>query len=114
MECSEVKVKVTQNKTTPVKYRYLKNVLKYSNEVVVLRYWPPLSMIYCLQIQCVYDSVTGSYNLSWVCVCSPSEPPLELQLPPLIAILCQANQQQVSESVHTRFSVAMTASLSHN
>ncbi len=30
MECSEVKVKVTQNKTTPVKYRYLKNVLKYS------------------------------------------------------------------------------------
>ncbi len=42
MECSEVKVKVTQNKTTPVKYRYLKNVLKYSNEVVVLRYWPPL------------------------------------------------------------------------
>ncbi len=42
MECSEVKVKVTQNKTTPVKYRYLKNLLKYSNEVVVLRYWPPL------------------------------------------------------------------------
>ncbi len=42
MECSEVKVKVTQNKTTPVKYRYLKNVLKYSNEVVVLHYWPPL------------------------------------------------------------------------
>ncbi len=42
MKCSEVKVKVTQNKTTPVKYRYLKNVLKYSNEVVVLRYWPPL------------------------------------------------------------------------
>ncbi len=38
LECSEVKVKVTQNKTTPVKYRYLKNVLKYSNEVVVLRY----------------------------------------------------------------------------
>ncbi len=38
MKCSEVKVKVTQNKTTPVKYRYLKNVLKYSNEVVVLRY----------------------------------------------------------------------------
>ncbi len=31
-------VKVTQNKTTPVKYRYLKNVLKYSNEVVLLRY----------------------------------------------------------------------------
>ncbi len=26
LECSEVKVKVTQNKTTPVKYRYLKNV----------------------------------------------------------------------------------------
>ncbi len=45
MECSEVKVKVTQNKTTPVKYRYLKNVLKYSNEVVVLRYWPPLSVM---------------------------------------------------------------------
>ncbi len=36
--CSEVKVKVTQNKTTPVKYRYLKNVLKYSNEDVLLRY----------------------------------------------------------------------------
>ncbi len=73
-------------------------------------------MIYCLQIQCVYDSVTGSYNLSCVCVCvcSPSEAPLELQLPPLIAILHQANQRQVSESVHTRFSVAMTASLSHN
>ncbi len=42
MECSEVKVKVTQNKTTPVKYRYLKNVLKYFNEEVLLRYWPPL------------------------------------------------------------------------
>ncbi len=42
MECSEVKVKVTQNKTTPVKYRYLKNVLKNSNKVVLLRYWPPL------------------------------------------------------------------------
>ncbi len=25
-------------KTTPVKYRYLKNVLKYSNEEVLLRY----------------------------------------------------------------------------
>ncbi len=45
MECSEVKVKVTQNKTTPVKYRYLKNVLKYSNEEVLLRYWPPLHII---------------------------------------------------------------------
>ncbi len=33
---SEVKVKVTQNKTTPVKYRHLKNLLKYSNEVVLL------------------------------------------------------------------------------
>ncbi len=42
MECSEVKVKVTQNKTTPVKYRYLKKLLKYSNEEVLLRYWPPL------------------------------------------------------------------------
>ncbi len=40
--CSEVKVKVTRNKTTPVKYRYLKNVLKYSNEDVLLRYGPPL------------------------------------------------------------------------
>ncbi len=49
MKCSEVKVrsyaldvvsksKSYSNKTTPVKYRYLKNVLKYSNEVVVLRY----------------------------------------------------------------------------
>ncbi len=38
LECSEVKVKVTQNKTTPVKYRYLKNLLKYSNEEVLLRY----------------------------------------------------------------------------
>ncbi len=42
MECSEVKVKAAQNKTTPVKYRYLKNVLKYSNEVKLFRYWPPL------------------------------------------------------------------------
>ncbi len=42
MECSEVKVKVTQNKTTSVKYRYMKNLLKYSNEEVLLRYWPPL------------------------------------------------------------------------
>ncbi len=49
MECSEVKVKVTRNKTTPVKYRYLKILLKYSNEDVLLRYWPPLVFIlFCL------------------------------------------------------------------
>ncbi len=40
LECSEVKV--TQNKTTVVKYRFLKNVLKYSNEVKLLYYCPPL------------------------------------------------------------------------
>jgi len=28
LECSEVKVKVNQNKTTPVKYRYLKQAVK--------------------------------------------------------------------------------------
>ncbi len=39
-----VKVKVTQNKTTPVKYRYLKNLLKYSNKVKLLRYCPPLPL----------------------------------------------------------------------
>ncbi len=38
LECSEVKVKVAQNKTTPVKYRYLKNLLKYSKELLLLRY----------------------------------------------------------------------------
>ncbi len=56
MECSEVKVKVTQNKTTPVKYRYLKNVLKYSNEVVLLCYWPPLTKckIYSLKTGLVW------------------------------------------------------------
>ncbi len=36
LECSEVKV--IRNKTIPVKYRYLKNLLKYSNEDVLLRY----------------------------------------------------------------------------
>ncbi len=45
LECSEVKVKVAQNKTTPVKYRYLKNLLKYSNEEVLLRYRPPLTEV---------------------------------------------------------------------
>ncbi len=35
-QLSDVKVKVSQNKNTPVKYRYLRTVLKYSNEVKIL------------------------------------------------------------------------------
>ncbi len=72
LECSEVKVKVTQNKTTPVKYRYLKNVLKYSNEVVVLRYWPPLILshkstiqIWILHVLCVSVWMNGADAVSF-------------------------------------------------
>ncbi len=71
MECSEVKVKVTKNKTTPVKYRYLKNVLKYSNEVVLLRYWPPLlkseslCTFKCVQILCYF----GKCEWTWQKMC---------------------------------------------
>ncbi len=63
MECSEVKVKVTQNKTTPVKYRYLKNLLKYSNEVVLLRYWPPLDFDAVLLTACTSESWPGFLSL---------------------------------------------------
>ncbi len=86
LECSEVKVKVTRNKTTPVKYRYLKNVLKYSNEVVLLRYWRPLvvgamcSSVYCLSppILLPHYCFSGSTCVPLFClpiylpgVCSP-------------------------------------------
>lgn len=39
----EVKVNVAQNKTTTVKYTYLKNILKYRNEVKILHYCPSLA-----------------------------------------------------------------------
>ncbi len=37
-----VKVESIQKNKSDVKYRYQKNLLKYSNEVFVLRYFPSL------------------------------------------------------------------------
>ena len=42
--CSEVKVEVGEKKNTPIKYRYSILVLKYSSEVVLLRYYTSLHM----------------------------------------------------------------------
>ncbi|XP_057205092.1 ribonuclease-like 3 [Triplophysa rosa] len=42
-KCSEVKVQVLRKNNTQVKYRYSKSVLKYSTQVNLLRYCPPLS-----------------------------------------------------------------------
>lgn len=44
LKYNEVKVKVFQNKDTLIKYRNLKNLRKYSNEVEIL--------CYCLPLQC--------------------------------------------------------------
>ena len=43
-KCSGVKVKVDINLNSEVKYRYVKFLLKYSNEVFVLRYITTLLM----------------------------------------------------------------------
>ena len=40
--CTEVKVEVGEKNNTLVKYRYRLLVLKYSSEVVLLRYYTPL------------------------------------------------------------------------
>lgn len=41
-KCSEVKVEVAKKKKTQVKYRFSQKLLKYSNEVLVLRYFTTL------------------------------------------------------------------------
>ena len=41
-KCSEVKVKVVRNRSSKVKYKYKKILLKYSNEVFLLRYYTTL------------------------------------------------------------------------
>ncbi len=44
-KCREKKSKVVRKIHTQEKYRYLKNLLKYSNKVFVLCYFPPLYLI---------------------------------------------------------------------
>ena len=41
-KCSEVKVKVVRNRSSKVKYKYPKKLLKYSNKVFLLRYYTTL------------------------------------------------------------------------
>ncbi len=67
MECSEVKV--TQSKTTPVKSRYLKDVLMYRNKVKILCFLITTGLETCLASPSPLPSASLARQWSsWRCV----------------------------------------------